>query len=186
MKPLLLLLGLAITQSTIAQFGKVSAGAIIPKEGEAVFNAMVSGGVKIGEALHLGASFGYYKFKDVNKPVIPVGLEFSFFDQSKELLTPYFVLAAYYPGYNDQSVFTSSGLILTTNTKGVFQYKAGAGVGFPITKVKRLIVSCGYTPAKFKSTIKTVTYGPSQPSRTRTTETSSTSDLFFVTIEYAF
>lgn len=169
-----------------AQFFKFSTGALIPKKGDGAFTLMVSGGARLGNLLHIGASFGYYKFKDSEKPVLPAGVEFSFFDQDKNKLSPYVVLAAYYPFHNDANNYSGSGYTINISTKGVYQLKAGAGIGIPVAKGKMVIISGGYTPAKFETKSKTTTYGAGQPTRTSYDTYSSTSELYFVMFEIAF
>jgi len=157
---------------------------LLVKDGDPTFNGFFTAGKSFANYFKAGLSAGYYKFSGADKAVIPVGLDFAYLNVNSKKISPYFTAGAYYPIYSSRNTFSSPGVYVTSESKGIYQFKIGAGIALPIEQLHQIILSGAYMPAKFNITTATSTYGVGRPATYTVKEISTTTDMFSITLEF--
>jgi hypothetical protein len=132
-----------------------------PAVKDQTFGGYISAGLLVHKYLATGITAGYLKpidfeFADISydKPVIPVGLDFTLTDFDSKKIKPVIQVQAMYPIHKQPSVsYTNSagGDLGTGNFKGIIMLGLAGGIAVPIWDDKKLLFTGGYSSLTLKN-----------------------------------
>jgi hypothetical protein len=134
---------------------KFSPSMISPKDGDVKPAGFATIGARINRYIGIGLNTGYFKLKNANKPVIPLGVDLTITDLKTSKLAPIIVASCNYPIYDDNTTVRSPISLETVSTsiEGQFMYTIGGGLALPLTQTKKVIATVSFSQLFVKSKI---------------------------------
>jgi hypothetical protein len=132
-----------------------------PAVKDQTIGGFVAGGLIVHRWIAAGLTAGYFKPVDFkasgisfDKPVIPVGLDFTFTDFDKKKIKPVIQVQAMYPihsqpsvTYTDQGGFDNG----TSKFKGIIMVGISGGIAVPVWDNKKILFTGGYSSLTLKN-----------------------------------
>jgi hypothetical protein len=132
-----------------------------PAVNDQIFGGYISGGLVLHKYIAAGITAGYLKpidFKapgtSFNKPIIPVGLDFTLTDFEKNKIKPVLQVQAMYPIHKQPVVTYTDGSgndFGSSSFKGTFMFGISGGIAIPVWEDKKLLLTGGYSSVSLKN-----------------------------------
>lgn len=139
----------AVAQKQLPIYMKIGPQAFIDKGEAPAFGGNLALGFRAGRYITVGPTVTYFKFKKMQKAVVPVGLDINVSDFEKKKIRPVFTAQLLYPVYKINSYTNGNGDYF--DQKGVFMAHVAAGFAFPFNARQKLLVTGGYSRLNLKS-----------------------------------
>lgn len=130
------------------------------KDGDVRPAAFATIGARLSRYAGIGLNVGYFKFKGANKPIVPLGVDFTVTDLKTYKIAPIIVMQCSYPIYDDNTSVRSpiSLETVTSSSTGRFMYSVGGGLALPLTTTKKVIATASFSQLFLKSKVVTKSF----------------------------